>query len=56
MVMGGSKRVTSIAVNYANERYQFGVPISSFGAIKHKMAEMAIRSIAAESATIERLN
>jgi alkylation response protein AidB-like acyl-CoA dehydrogenase len=51
MVMGGSKRVTSIAVNYANERYQFGVPISSFGAIKHKMAEMAIRSFAAESAT-----
>jgi alkylation response protein AidB-like acyl-CoA dehydrogenase len=51
MVMGGSKRVTSIAVNYANERHQFGVPISSFGAIRHKLAEMAVRSFAAESAT-----
>ena len=51
MVMGGSKRVTTIAINYANERHQFGVPISSFGAIKHKMAEMAIKSFAAESST-----
>jgi len=51
MVMGGAKKVGSIAVNYANERHQFGVPISSFGAIQHKMAEMAIRTYAAESAT-----
>jgi len=51
MVMGGSKEATSVAVKYANERYQFGVPISSFGAIKHKIAEMAIRTFAAESAT-----
>lgn len=51
MVMGGSKRVISIAVSYANERHQFGVPISSFGAIRHKLAEMAIRSFAVESAT-----
>jgi alkylation response protein AidB-like acyl-CoA dehydrogenase len=51
MVMGGSKRVTSIATNYANERHQFGVPISSFGAIRHKLAEMAIKTFAVESAT-----
>lgn len=51
MVMGGSKRVTSIAINYANERHQFGVPISSFGAIRHKLAEMAIKTFAVESAT-----
>lgn len=51
MVMGGSKRVTGIAVNYANERHQFGVPISSFGAIRHKLAEMAIKTFAVESAT-----
>lgn len=51
MVMGGAKRVTGIAVNYANERHQFGVPISSFGAIQHKLAEMAIRTYAAEAAT-----
>lgn len=51
MVMGGAKRVSGIAVNYANERHQFGVPISSFGAIQHKLAEMAIRTYAAEAAT-----
>lgn len=51
MVMGGSKRVIDIAANYANERHQFGVPIASFGAIRHKLAEMCIRTYAAESAT-----
>ncbi|HET9529951.1 MAG TPA: acyl-CoA dehydrogenase family protein [Blastocatellia bacterium] len=44
----GSKRLTSIAVEYAKERHQFGVPIASFGLIKHKLAEMAILSYAAE--------
>jgi len=51
MVVGGSKQVTEVALNYANERHQFGVPISSFGAIKHKLAEMATRTFACESAT-----
>jgi len=51
MVMGGAKEATTVAVKYANERHQFGVAISSFGAIKHKIAEMAIRTFAAESAT-----
>jgi len=51
MVMGGSKRSIDVAVNYANERHQFGVPISSFGAIQHKLAEMAIRTYATDSAT-----
>ena len=51
MVMGGSKKAIEIAVNYANERHQFGVPISSFGAIKHKLAEMAIKTYATDSAT-----
>ena len=51
MVMGGAKEATSIAVKYANERHQFGVPISDFGAIKHKIGEMAVRTFAAESAT-----
>lgn len=51
MVMGGSKKSIDIAVNYANERHQFGVPISSFGAIQHKLAEMAIRTYATDSAT-----
>jgi alkylation response protein AidB-like acyl-CoA dehydrogenase len=51
MVMGGSKKSIDVAVNYANERKQFGVPISSFGAIQHKLAEMAIRTYATDSAT-----
>ena len=51
MVMGGSKKSIDVAVNYANERKQFGVPISSFGAIQHKLAEMAIRTYACESST-----
>ncbi|MCC6721626.1 MAG: acyl-CoA dehydrogenase family protein [Bacteroidia bacterium] len=51
MVMGGAKEATSIAIKYANDRHQFGVPISSFGAIKHKIGEMAIKTFAVESAT-----
>jgi alkylation response protein AidB-like acyl-CoA dehydrogenase len=37
-------------VKYANERKQFGVLISTFGAIKFKLAEQVIRSFALESA------
>jgi alkylation response protein AidB-like acyl-CoA dehydrogenase len=47
----GSKRLTSIATEYAKQRHQFGVPIASFGLIKHKLAEMAIRSYVADSMT-----
>lgn len=50
-VLGGCKHVVNNAVNYANERIQFGKPISSFGAIKYKLAEQAIRMFATESAT-----
>ena len=51
MVMGGSKKAIDIATQYANERHQFGQPISNFGAIKHKLAEMAVKTYATESAT-----
>ncbi len=51
LALGGSKKSISVATKYANERIQFNVPISSFGAIKHKLAEMAIKSYACESAT-----
>ncbi|HLG13783.1 MAG TPA: acyl-CoA dehydrogenase family protein [Blastocatellia bacterium] len=47
----GSKRLTSIATEYAKQRHQFGVPIASFGLIKHKLAEMAIRSYVADCMT-----
>lgn len=43
------RRVTSNAVNYSNERKQFGVSISSFGAIKKKVAEMAVATYISES-------
>jgi alkylation response protein AidB-like acyl-CoA dehydrogenase len=49
-VLGGSKRALGEAVKYANERQQFKTPISQFGAIKHKLGEMAIKLWTAESA------
>jgi hypothetical protein len=49
-VTGGAKKACDVAIKYANERIQFKVPISSFGAIKHKIAEMAIRLWTTESA------
>ena len=49
--LGASKRVSSTAVKYANEREQFKLPISKFGAIRYKLAEQAIRIFALESAT-----
>ncbi|MCC6760923.1 MAG: acyl-CoA dehydrogenase family protein [Chitinophagaceae bacterium] len=48
--LGGSKRSLDITIQYANTREQFKQPISNFGAIKHKLAEMAIRCWADESA------
>lgn len=50
-VTGGAKLAIHDAIRYANERQQFNKPISSFGAIKHKLAEMAIRTWVAESIT-----
>ena len=41
--LGGAKRATTVSVQYAKTREQFKLPIAKFGAIKHKMAEMAIR-------------
>lgn len=49
--IGSARAVISRAVNYANERVQFNLPISKFGAIRYKLAEMAIRLFATESAT-----
>ena len=48
--LGGSKGATTISVQYANTREQFKLPIAKFGAIKHKLAEMAIRIWVGESA------
>ncbi len=43
MTAGGAKGAASKSIQYANEREQFGMPISKFGAIRHKLAEQAIR-------------
>jgi hypothetical protein len=48
--MGGAKSCITSSVKYANERIQFGQPISNFGAIQHKLAEQAIQTFALESA------
>jgi alkylation response protein AidB-like acyl-CoA dehydrogenase len=49
--LGGAKQVLNHAINYANERKQFGLTIGNFGAIKHKLAEMAIKIFVTESAS-----
>lgn len=47
---GGAKKSVTTAVRYANERFQFGEPISNFGAIQYKLAEQVIRLFANDSA------
>ncbi len=49
-VIGAAKQAINQSVQYANERKQFNTLISNFGAIKYKLAEMAIRTFAHESA------
>src|SRR3954462_3756294 len=48
--LGASKMALSTTVEYANTREQFKQSISNFGAIKHKLAEMAIQVWVCESA------
>jgi alkylation response protein AidB-like acyl-CoA dehydrogenase len=48
--LGGCKRTSTISINYANERQQFGRAIAKYGAIRFKLAEQAIRIYAMESA------
>jgi alkylation response protein AidB-like acyl-CoA dehydrogenase len=48
--IGGSKMAIGKAIEYAKQRKQFGVPIASFGAIKHKIADVVTKIFASESA------
>ncbi len=48
--LGGYKKLIEVSAKYANERHQFKVPISSFGAIQHKLGEQAIQTYVSESA------
>src|SRR5512138_3397935 len=50
-VLGAAKKAINDSVKYANERKQFGLLISTFGAIKYKLTEQVIRTFASESAT-----
>lgn len=49
MCSGGARAAIGEATQYAAARKQFGTPIASFGAIKHKLGEMAARQYALES-------
>jgi alkylation response protein AidB-like acyl-CoA dehydrogenase len=49
MCNGGCRAAIGAAAKYAAQRRQFGVPIASFGAIKHKLGEMTARTYALES-------
>jgi alkylation response protein AidB-like acyl-CoA dehydrogenase len=51
LTSGSAKKVATIGIQYANTRKQFAQPISSFGAIKYKIAEQATRIFVSESAT-----
>ena len=48
--VGGAQRVLEMAVEYAKVRVQFGRPIGSFQAIKHKCADMLLEVESAKSA------
>jgi alkylation response protein AidB-like acyl-CoA dehydrogenase len=49
MCTGGARAAIADAARYAAARRQFGQPIASFGAIRHKLGEMMARTYAAES-------
>lgn len=46
---GGARVAIGEAARYAADRHQFGRPIASFGAIRHKLGEMVVRAFAVES-------
>ncbi len=50
-MVGGAQKVLETSVEYAKERVQFGRPIGSFQAIKHKCADVLIEVELAKSAT-----
>jgi alkylation response protein AidB-like acyl-CoA dehydrogenase len=48
--VGGAQKCLDMSVGYAKERTQFGRPIGSFQAIKHKCADMMVEVESARSA------
>jgi alkylation response protein AidB-like acyl-CoA dehydrogenase len=49
-MVGTARRMTEMSIAYAKERYQFGVPIGSFQAIQHKLADVSLAVERAQSA------
>ena len=49
LTAAGAKRILALCLKYAKDRKAFGSSIADFGAIQHKLAEMAIRIFAADS-------
>jgi alkylation response protein AidB-like acyl-CoA dehydrogenase len=49
MCSGGAQGAIAESAKYAAQRKQFGQPIASFGAIKHKLGEMTVRAYAVEA-------
>lgn len=49
--LGGAKKCVDATVKYANERHQFQMPLTKFGAIRHKLAEQALQCWALETVT-----
>ena len=49
-MVGTARHMADMSVAYAKERYQFGVPIGSFQAIQHKLADMSLAVERAQSA------
>ena len=47
--LDAQRRIFNLSVNYANERKQFNTPISTFGAIRKKLAEMATATFVSEA-------
>jgi alkylation response protein AidB-like acyl-CoA dehydrogenase len=54
--LGGAQAVFDMALDYAKTRYQFGRPIGSFQAIKHRLAEMLVRVESARSVVYHALH
>ena len=50
-VINACKQIANQSTQYANDRKQFGVSISSFGAIKQKLSQMAVKTFGIESAS-----
>jgi len=49
-MVGTARRLFDMTLAYAKERYQFGVPIGSFQAVQHKLADMSLAVERAQSA------